>query len=468
MSDLPALLKRLEVVTGRLEDLATKGGISAGVKAAASPASSGESSPSLDAFDEVIAAQLKPLVELSSKIGGLVNDQVKLLNEAINAQRNVLVTASKAKKPDANTLQQILKPVSDLLMKIVELKEKNRPSPLINHLSTIAEGIPALGWLAVEPKPAPFIEEMKNAAQFYANKILKEYKEKDKTHVEWVNAFIGFLTELQGFVKKYHTTGLVWNANGADAKGFISDTPAPAPSSAPVASTPAASAASSAVQAKAALFSELSKGTDVTSGLKKVDRSQMTHKNPALRASSVVKAAESAAGPEPSGRAAATTKGPAKVALEGNRWVVENHDNNKNIVLDQVEAKQAVYIGSCVNSTIQIKGKINTVILDSCKKTAVVVDSLVSAFEIVNCKSIQAQIIGKAPTMSIEKTDGCLVYLSKDCLDIEIFTSKSSELNVSIPGKTPQDDFVEKAIAEQFKTVIQGETLVTVPVEHKG
>jgi hypothetical protein len=36
------------------------------------------------------------------------------------------------------------------------------------------------------------------------------------------------------------------------------------------------------------LFSALNKGGDITKGLKKVDKSQMTHKNPALRASSVV------------------------------------------------------------------------------------------------------------------------------------------------------------------------------------
>jgi len=36
------------------------------------------------------------------------------------------------------------------------------------------------------------------------------------------------------------------------------------------------------------VFAELNKGEAITAGLKKVDKSQMTHKNPSLRASSVV------------------------------------------------------------------------------------------------------------------------------------------------------------------------------------
>ena len=41
------------------------------------------------------------------------------------------------------------------------------------------------------------------------------------------------------------------------------------------------------------LFGELKKGENVTGGLKHVDKSQMTHKNPELRASSVVPATTS-------------------------------------------------------------------------------------------------------------------------------------------------------------------------------
>lgn len=43
------------------------------------------------------------------------------------------------------------------------------------------------------------------------------------------------------------------------------------------------------------------------------------------------------------------------------------------------------------------------------------------------------QTLGTLPTISIQKTDGCQVYLSNDSLNAEIVTSKSSEMNVLAP-----------------------------------
>lgn len=41
--------------------------------------------------------------------------------------------------------------------------------------------------------------------------------------------------------------------------------------------------------------------------------------------------------------------------------------------------------------------------------------------------------MGKVPTISIDKTDGCQMYLSNDSLAVEIVSSKSSEMNVLVP-----------------------------------
>ena len=61
----------------------------------------------------------------------------------------------------------------------------------------------------------------------------------------------------------------------------------------PPADPPAAPPAPAATAAPAAggigaVFDALNKGADVTKGLRKVDKSEMTHKNPALRAGSTV------------------------------------------------------------------------------------------------------------------------------------------------------------------------------------
>ena len=49
------------------------------------------------------------------------------------------------------------------------------------------------------------------------------------------------------------------------------------------------------------------------------------------------------------------------------------------------------------------------------------------------------QVLGAVPTISVEKTDGCQMYLSKDSLATSIISAKSTEMNVLIPNG---EDFV--------------------------
>ena len=63
-------------------------------------------------------------------------------------------------------------------MAVAECKEKNRASKQFNQLSEVAEGIPALAWVTLEQKPGPFAADMKESAQFYANRIIKDHRER--------------------------------------------------------------------------------------------------------------------------------------------------------------------------------------------------------------------------------------------------------------------------------------------------
>jgi adenylyl cyclase-associated protein len=157
---------------------------------------------------------------------------------------------------------------------------------------------------------------------------------------------------------------LAWNPKGGDAKSAVVNTinantasTGPPPPYAPTAAQLDAIASKSDQKPSAAgLLDELSKGT---TGLRKVDKSEMTHKNPDLRAGSVVKATEKPAVVPKAGNNA--PKGPPKLALEGNKWVVENHHNNSEVVIDKTELRHVVYIYNCHNSTIKINGKVNAV-----------------------------------------------------------------------------------------------------------
>ncbi|KAF6107817.1 cyclase associated actin cytoskeleton regulatory protein 2 [Phyllostomus discolor] len=109
-----------------------------------------------------------------------------------------------------------------------------------------------------------------------------------------------------------------------------------------------------------------------------------------------------------------------------------------------------------------MKGKINSITIDNCKKFALVFDNVVGIVEVINSKDIQMQVMGKVPTISINKTEGCHVYLSEDALDCEIVSAKSSEMNILIPQG---GDYREFPVPEQFKTTWDGSKLVTEPAE---
>lgn len=223
-----------------------------------------------------------------------------------------------------------------------------------------------------DPAPAPFISEAKDSAQFYSNRVIKEYKESDPANVEWVRSFIALLDALTAYVKAIHTTGLVWNPNGEEVTAYTpreqsvsAAAPSgsvPPPPPAPPA-PPAPPVDTGAGGGMGAVFSQINQGSDVTRSLRKVDASEMTHKNPSLR-DVPAPAIHAPTKPAPAAKPAAIrAKKPASKMLDGNKWIVENFENDSAIVIDNTEINQTVNVFGCTNSVIQVKGKVNAVSL---------------------------------------------------------------------------------------------------------
>jgi adenylyl cyclase-associated protein len=76
------------------------------------------------------------------------------------------------------TFMQLLQPLQDTIMTTNDIKDKGRKGPFDNQLSAVADSITVLAWVTVEQKPHKHVEEMLSSAQYYGNRILKEYKEK--------------------------------------------------------------------------------------------------------------------------------------------------------------------------------------------------------------------------------------------------------------------------------------------------
>jgi len=471
-SAVQALVKRLETVTSRLEQVEKQ--LASGASGASGGSSGGGSTESVSDYDQLIADFIKPLIKSTNELGNdELKAQVALVEKAVQAQRQFLQVAASSSKPSDATLNSLIDPTSQLINQIVTLREKARANKQFNHLSAISEGISALGWVVVEPTPAPFVNDARASSEFYSNKILVEFKKTNQAQVDWVGHWNGFLKELAAFIKKNHTTGLVWNPHGGSASAAAPAAPSggpPPPPKPPAAPLTAPGQGGGAAKAggpnPADLFAEINKGGAITSGLKPVDKSQMTHKNPQLRGTSVVPAEASSKAERVSKTPAGQKKGTSKIELSGNKWLVEWQEDNKSIEIKETEAKQTVYIYKCTKSVVKISGKINAITIDGCQRLAVVFEDAVSGVELVNSNSVEVQITGKVPNVAIDKCSAIQLYLSKGGLDVEIVTSKSDSMNVLIPDPSGAPDPIEIAIPEQYKTVIKNNKLITSTVEH--
>jgi len=473
-STLSQLIHRLEKATSKLEDIAFSGKTGSRAGSGQTDLSTdnysegkvfGDSKPfEIEAYEKLLEGHLQTFFDLSESIGGLVYQQSNPIKELIEAQLEFLSVVTQCHKPQltSDAFLQLVKPTQEALEKICEFREKNRSSNFFNHLSTISEGIPAFGWVVVEPSPSSYIKDMRDSAQFYAHRVIKEYKDKDRQHMDWANSFIAVLDDLYNYVEDFHANGLCWNPKGSSLDDYLglglssSEAPPPPPlPEGPLTETP---------NSRAALLTEINQGENITSRLKKVEKSQMTHKNPTLRASNVVPAKESQESNIPLLEVQKKTIQPAKIERSGNKWFVENQHQNRNVVVQADSIKEAVYISNCTEATIQIKGKCNAITIEKCKQTGILIESAISAIDIVRCTSLQLQVLGKTPTLTIDQTSGIDMFLSKDCCGVEIFSSNSTAMNCSFPNAS--GEFLEDPIPEQFKTIFVDGKMITEPVEH--
>lgn len=217
-----------------------------------------------------------------------------------------------------------------------------------------------------------------------------------------------------------------------------------------------------------AVFDQLNKGESVTSGLRKVQASEMTHKNPTLRS-------QGSTGPSSSGQSptapkpklqALRQKKPPSMVLDGIRWTIENYEDvpRENAIRIDAERQNSILISRCNSSVIEIVGKANAISVDNCSRLRLIVDDLVSSIEVINSSRISIDINGSLPSIQLDKVDGATVALSqKDAATKmwpEIFTSKCTSVNIGL-GLESEEDSIELPVPEQIKSRIANGRLIS-------
>uniref|UniRef100_A0A2I3HQ18 Adenylyl cyclase-associated protein n=1 Tax=Nomascus leucogenys TaxID=61853 RepID=A0A2I3HQ18_NOMLE len=279
MADMQNLVERLEGAVGRLEAVSHTSDMHRGY---ADSSSKVGAAPYVQAFDSLLAGPVAEYLKISKEIGGDMQKHAEMVHTGLKLERALLVTASQCQQPADNKLSDLLAPISEQI---------------------------------------------------------KEYKDVDKKHVDWVKAYLSIWTELQACIKEFHTTRLAWGKTGPVGKELSglpsgpsagSGPPPPPPGSPP---PPVSTSSGSDESAShSALFVQINQGESIT--------------------------------------------------------------------------------------------------------------------HIINSGDVKVRVKGKVPTISIDKTDGCHAYLSKNSLDCEIVSAKSPETNVLIP--TEGSDFNEFPISSTF------------------
>lgn len=226
-----------------------------------------------------------------------------------------------------------------------------------------------------------------------------------------------------------------------------------------------------------AVFADLNKGDAVTKGLRKVDKSEMTHKNPSLRASSTVPERSNSQGSITRGKSplppkarkpeSMRTKKPPRKELDGSKWYIEHYDNESSPITIDAEIQHSILISRCAKTTIIINGKANAISIDNCSRLALVVDSLVSSVDVIKAQNLEVQVTGVLPTILMDQVDGASIYLSDESKDTEIYSSKCSGVNLNII-EGEEGDYKENALPEQIRTFVKDGKLVSEIMEHSG
>jgi adenylyl cyclase-associated protein len=132
----------------------------------------------IEEFDNFLEKSVAQYVQLSDELGGTVAEQARAVLACFQEQRKILLFASKTAKPNSSDWETLLHPMKDAAARVVEIQETSPFDNKLNHLSCVSDGIPVLGWIQIEMSAYRHVDKFLGYAQYFGNKVTKEYKDK--------------------------------------------------------------------------------------------------------------------------------------------------------------------------------------------------------------------------------------------------------------------------------------------------
>lgn len=168
------------------------------------------------------------LAQACDDLGGL-ESMGDLIQKAWEGIRLIIVLASRSKPPTEDLTEALaphMKPVQDAVIGIRNLKLDRDWD---RHQKAIVEMLACLSWVYMRaPKalPVPMVKETLGSAEFWSNRIRKDFKGKNDTQIAFCDSIKAVITGLVEYIEEYHKTGLTFSPRGvslAEAAIRLSD-----------------------------------------------------------------------------------------------------------------------------------------------------------------------------------------------------------------------------------------------------
>ena len=190
--------------------------------------------PAVKAYDAYIKECVHPLAEACDNLKGL-QTMGDLLLQAFEGIRTIVVLASRAKLPvgeehNGHTIVMALQPhLTSTQQAIQSIRELKLDRDWDRHQKAVTEMLGCLSWVllrAPQTLPVPMVKETLASAEFWSNRIRKDFKGKDETQIAFCDGIKKTVSGLAEYVAEYHKTGLTFNPRGvslAEAAIRLSD-----------------------------------------------------------------------------------------------------------------------------------------------------------------------------------------------------------------------------------------------------
>jgi hypothetical protein len=168
------------------------------------------------------------LAQACDDLGGLQN-MGDLIQKAWEGIRLIIVLASRSKAPEENLTEALaphMKPVQDAIVGIRNLKLDRYWD---RHQKAVIEMLAGLSWVylrAPQALPVGMVKETLGSAEFWSNRIRKDFKGKNDTQIAFCDSIKAVITGLVEYIDEYHKTGLTFSPRGvslAEASIRLSD-----------------------------------------------------------------------------------------------------------------------------------------------------------------------------------------------------------------------------------------------------